>query len=283
MTSGHVEISRLSGAIGAEISGVDLSSPLSNQARDEIHCAFLDHHMIYFRDQTLSAAEQVDAAQLFGKPIIYPYLSGVDGTPEAHELIKTPDDTMNFGGVWHSDTTYKPEPDAATLLYACEVPAAGGDTLFTNTARAYEALSNGMKAMLDGLHAVNDSDKLYPGGRAARIGSLSGMKNAYNDGSDALQSVHPVVRTHPETGRKGLYVNISHTLRFQEMTVEESAPLISFLAEHAVRPEFTCRLRWQPGTLAIWDNRCTLHFAVNDYPGQRRHMRRVTIQGDKPV
>ncbi|MBT7511537.1 MAG: taurine dioxygenase [Rhodospirillaceae bacterium] len=283
MPADTITIIPLAGAMGAEITGVDLQGELSNQIRNDIHQAFLDHRMIYFRDQDLTPERQTEVARIFGKPAIYPFLAGVDGVPEAHEVIKTPEDAVNFGGVWHSDTTYKPIPDMGTLLYACEVPDVGGDTLFTNTTLAYETLSDGMKGMLDGLIAVNHSEKLYPGGRAKRLANLSGMKNAYKEESEPMESEHPVVRTHPETGLKGLYVNDSHTLLFKDMTVDESKPLLDYLCRHAIRPEFTCRLKWLPGTLAVWDNRCTQHYALDDYPGKYRHMRRVTIEGDKPA
>ena len=282
MQGGHVEIHPIAGAMGAEITGVDLSSDMSNQARDAIFQAFLDYQMIFFRDQNLNAARQVEIAAAFGKPIAYPYLAGLKGVPEAHELITTPDDKVNFGSVWHSDTAYKPKPDMGTVLCALEVPDAGGDTLYANTHLAYETLSDGMKAMINGLVGVNDSEALYPEGRASRIGNLAEMTDAYNDGSEPMQSEHPIVRTHPETGHKGLFVSVAHTLRFKDMTVEESKPLIHYLTDHIVRPEFTCRLRWRKGTVAIWDNRCTQHFAINDYTGQYRHMRRVTIEGDVP-
>jgi taurine dioxygenase len=278
-----IQIERLAGAMGAEIKGVDLSGELGNQTRQEIHHAFLDHQMIYFRDQSLDAKKQVEITRLFGKPIAYPYLAGVDGVPEAHELTKTPSDAVNFGGVWHSDTAYKPCPDMGTVLYGIDIPDAGGDTLFANTYLAYETLSDGMKRLVDGLIGVNDSEALYPGGRANRIGSLANMKGAYNEGAQPMQSEHPIVRTHPETGRKGLYISVAHTLRFKDMTVEESKPLIQFLGDHIHRPEFTCRLRWRAGTVAVWDNRCTQHFALDDYPGKFRRMRRVTIEGDKPI
>lgn len=277
-----ISITPMAGAMGAEISGVNLGQDLSNQARDAIHRAFLDHRMIYFRGQDLTAEQQVGVARIFGKPVVYPYLTGVDGVPEAHELIKTPDDPINFGGIWHSDTSYKDRPDMGTVLYGITVPEYGGDTMFTNTTLAYETLSDGMKAMIDGLIAVNHSEKLYPGGRAKRLANLSGMKDAYVEETPAMESEHPVVRTHPETGLKGLYVNEAHSLRFKDMTIEESKGLLDFLSAHAARPDFTCRLRWQPGTLAVWDNRCTQHYALNDYPSQHRHMRRVTIEGDVP-
>lgn len=282
MSYQSIEVRPLTGTMGAEIRGVDLSDDLSNQVKSEIHQAFLDNMMIYFRDQTLTPQRHIEIAQQFGKPAIYPFLKGLDEAPEVNILQKTENDTVNFGGVWHSDTAYKDCPDMGTLLYAHDVPEAGGDTLFSNMYVAYETLSDGMKAMLDRLIGVNNSDKSYEGGRAANIKKIDGMKDSLEDEIPTLESEHPVVRTHPETGRKGLFVNGAHTLRFKDMTVEESKPLIDYLCAHAVQPEFTCRLRWQPKTLAVWDNRCTQHFAVNDYSGKRRLMHRVTIEGDRP-
>jgi taurine dioxygenase len=268
--------------MGAEIRGADLAKPLDNAQKSDIHQAFLDFHMIYFRNQALPPEAQVRVAHQFGKPAIYPFLKGLDGVPEVNALIKEPDDKTNFGGGWHSDTTYKERPDLGTLLYAVEVPEVGGDTLFSNTTKAYEALSDGMKAFLAGLKAINNSDKLYAGGRTAQLSKLGGMGSAVI-AAEALEAVHPVVRTHPETGRKALYVNRAHTVRFEGMTEEESQPLIEWLSAHSVRPEFQCRLRWEPGTLAIWDNRATQHMALNDYSGQRRHMHRVTLEGERPA
>ncbi|MGE3918317.1 MAG: TauD/TfdA dioxygenase family protein [Hyphomicrobiaceae bacterium] len=283
MAYSRIEVKPLAGAIGAEIVGVDLGAALANEVIDEVHRAFLDHQMIYFRHQRFSPAQQVAVARNFGKPAIYPFLKGLDGQPEVHEIIKTETDKKNFGGGWHSDTAYKERPDMGTLLYALDVPAAGGDTLFSSMYAAYEALSPGMKRLVEGLWAINNSDKGYKGGRAAQVSQLGGMGAAVVASAPVLEAEHPVVRTHPETGRKGLYVSRAHTLRFRDMTEEESAPLINFLADHAVRPEFTCRLRWEKGTFAIWDNRCTQHCALNDYQGHRRHMHRVTLEGERPA
>ena len=282
MAHQSIEVKPVSGALGAEVANVDLSEDLSNQTFDQIHQVFLDHLVVIFRDQRLTPQRQVEIARRFGSPAIYPFLKGLDDAPEVNELIKTPDDAVNFGGCWHSDTAYKDRPDMGTLLYAHEVPAAGGDTLFANMYLAYDALSDGMKRLVDGLIGVNDSEKHYPGGRSSNLKGISGMKDAVDVAAESLQAEHPIVRTHPETGRKGLYVSHTHTLRFKGMTVEESEPLINYLADFAVRPEFTCRLRWAPRTLAVWDNRCTQHFAVNDYVGCHRHMHRVTIEGDRP-
>jgi taurine dioxygenase len=278
-----IEVQPIAGAMGAEVAGIDIGrGPLANATIDEIHRAFLEHQMIFLRRQELTPASQVAFARHFGKPALYPFLAGLDGHPEVHEIIKTETDTRNFGGGWHSDTAYKERPDMGTLLYALEVPDHGGDTLFSSMYAAYDALSAGMKRLLDGLVAVNNSDKGYPGGRAANLKTLGGMGTAVK-AAPALEAEHPVVRTHPETGRKALFVNGAHTLRFRDMTVEESRSLIDYLAAHAVRPEFTCRLRWEKGTIAVWDNRCTQHCALNDYNGHRRHMHRVTLEGARPV
>lgn len=277
-----IEVSPITGTIGAEIGNVDFSASLSNQQSDEIHRALLDNLVIVFRNQKLSPQRQVEVAKIFGKPAIYPFLKGMDEAPEVSVLLKSKTDTVNFGGSWHSDTAYKECPDMGTLLYAVEVPDAGGDTLFANMHLAYEALSDGMKAMLDGLSAVYSSEKGYGGNRAERMKSLQGLKDAVAGEIQSFESEHPVVRTHPVTGRKSLYISKSHTLHFKNMTIEESEPLINYLSDFAVRPEFTCRVRWQADTLAIWDNRATNHFAVNDYSGKARRMHRVTVEGDRP-
>ena len=277
-----IEISPLTGTIGAEIGNVDFSAALSNQQRDEIHRALLDNLVIVFRNQKLTPQRQVEVAKIFGKPAIYPFLKGLDEAPEVSVLVKSEKDKVNFGGSWHSDTAYKECPDMGTLLYALEVPDAGGDTLFANMHLAYESLSDGMKRMLDGLVAIYSSEKGYSGKRAERMKSLQGMKDAVAGEVESFESEHPVVRTHPVTGRKSLYISKSHTLRFKGMTIEESDPLINYLSDFAVRPDFTCRVRWQPDTLAIWDNRSTNHFAVNDYSGKARRMHRVTVEGDRP-
>jgi taurine dioxygenase len=283
MTFQTNDVRPIAGAIGAEIVNVDLSAPLSNQMRDEIHRAFLDNLVIVFRDQKLTPEKQVEICHLFGKPAIYPFLQGLDSAPEVHELLKTEHDIVNFGGNWHSDTAYREFPDMGTLLYAHEVPDVGGDTLFANMYLAYEALSDGMKEMLEGLAAIYSSEKGYDGKRAEKMKSLDGLKDAVQVEIETFESEHPVVRTHPETGQKALYVSKSHTLRFKDMTVEESAPLIDYLSTFAVLPEFTCRVSWEPQTLVIWDNRCTKHLAVDDYVGKRRRMHRVTVEGDRPV
>lgn len=278
-----IEIAPISGSIGAEVANVDFSADLSNAQRGEIHRALLDNQVLVFRDQNLTPQRQVDVARIFGKPAIYPFLKGMDEAPEVNVLAKSETDTVNFGGSWHSDTAYKECPDMGTLLYAVEVPDAGGDTLFANMHAAYDALSDGMKEMLNGMTAIYSSEKGYSGKRAERMKGLQGMKNAVAGEIESFESEHPIVRTHPETERKALYVSKSHTLRFKDMTVAESEPLINYLSDFAARPEFTCRVRWQPRTLTIWDNRSTNHYALNDYSGKARRMHRVTVEGDRPV
>jgi taurine dioxygenase len=282
MTYEAIEVTKLAGTIGAEIGGVDLKR-LSNQAWSEIHRAFLENIVVVFRGQDFSLDDLMAVGRRFGEPSDYPFVKGVDGYPQIVEIVKEAHETKNFGGAWHSDTTYLPRPPAATLLYAKETPSYGGDTLFANQYLAFEALSPGMKAMLARLNGVYSASLKRGGGRANRHNDIRGMKVTGTANADSYEAIHPAVRTHPETGRKALYVNRSHTIRFEDMTEEESDPLIDFLSEHAVRPEFTCRVRWEPGTLTVWDNRCAKHFAVNDYTGQRRVMQRLTVGPEVPV
>jgi taurine dioxygenase len=276
-----LDVEPCSGAMGAVIHGVDLSADLSNQAFDEIHQAFLDHKAIFFHDQELDPHQQIAFARRFGPLSVYPFIEGLPEAPEAFEILKTETDVRNFGGAWHSDMSFTPMPPLGTMLYSQEMPDAGGDTMFANTALAYDALSDGMKEMLDGIVGVYNAALKDSGGRAAAFKTATAM-TAKNMDQVEMGAEHPIVRTHPETGQKALFVGKGHTAGLKDMADAESRPLIDFLADHCVRPEFTCRFRWGVGSLALWDNRCTLHFAVDDYPGQRRRMRRLTIAGDKP-
>jgi taurine dioxygenase len=278
-----IAVRQLAGSIGAEIGGVDLRRELSNQAWSEIHRAFLENLVVVFRDQDLSLDDLMAVGRRFGEPSDYPFVKGIDGYPQIFEIVKEPHEAKNFGGAWHSDSTYLPRPPLATLLYAKETPSHGGDTLFANQYLAYEALSDGMRAMLGRLKGVYSASLKRGGGRAARHDDIAGMKVQGTADAASYEAVHPVVRTHPGTGRKALYLNRSHTIRFEDMTEAESQPLIDYLAGHAARPEFTCRVQWAPGTLTIWDNRCAQHFAVNDYAGQRRVMQRLTVGPELPM
>jgi taurine dioxygenase len=277
-----MRIRPISGALGAEILDISISDGLTNSETAAIRDAFLENKVIFFREQKLTPKSQSEFARIFGEPDIYPFIRGLEDTPEVTEILKTETDAKNFGGSWHSDTSYMPEPAMGTVLYALETPEFGGDTLFANTAAAYDALSVGLKNSLDGLRAINSSDHGYKGGRAAGMARLDAMKGTFNPAAQSYESDHPVVRTHPETGLKSLFVNRSHTVRFKGMTEDESRGLIHWLCDHIIRPEFTCRFQWQPGSVAVWDNRATQHHAVNDYQGQRRRMHRITLKGDKP-
>ena len=267
------------GALGAELSGVDLSAPLGVETVKAIRRALLEYGVIFFRDQPLTPAQLLGFGRCFGGVIEYPFVKGIEGYPEVIPVVKLEHERVNFGGVWHSDTTYLECPPMGSLLIAREVPAAGGDTLFANMSMAYEALSTGLRRLLDGLRAVNSSakaDSTRTREDRVRDGARSDARNEY-------VAEHPVVRTHPETGRKALYVNVAHTVRFAEMSEEESAPLLNFLFHHQVRPEFICRFRWRPGSIAFWDNRCVQHNPINDYHGMRRVMHRITLAGERPV
>ena len=284
--SSTISVTPLTGSIGAEIGGVDLAAPLSNSQAAEVHAAFLEHHVIFFRDQDLTAPDrQKAAARLFGEPVSIPFVKSLADHPEIIDIVKEPEDVgkYNFGGNWHTDTTFLETPALGALLYALEVPSRGGDTLFADMSAAYDTLSDGLKSTLDGLRALHTGKRSYGSQSKFQGGknqSVSMQIDATEDG-DKLVS-HPVVRTHPETGRKSLFVNPNYTVSFDGWTEAESKPLLDFLHAHAIRDEFVCRFRWDAGSVAVWDNRCTMHRAVNDYEGMRRHVRRVTLDGDRP-
>jgi len=274
----ELSVRRVAGALGAEVAGVDLSRPLSAETCATLRAAWLEHQVLFFRDQTLAPAQFMAFARAFGTPVEYPFVQGIEGYPEIIEVKKLEHETANFGGIWHTDTAYLERPPMASMLLAREVPSHGGDTLFASMTAAYDALSPGMRRMLEGLYAVNSSAKAdVTRTREDRIRS-----DGRSDAKKAYVAEHPVVRTHPETGRKALYVNVAHTVRFVGMTEEESAPLLAYLYQHQIRPEFTCRFVWRPGSIAFWDNRCTQHNPINDYHGFRRVMHRITLEGDRP-
>jgi taurine dioxygenase len=281
-----LDVAPLSGAIGAEIRGVDLGRDLAQEAFAAIHAAFLAHQVVGFPDQRLSPAQQIAFARRFGAVMVDPFIKSPDGQPELMVVIKEKDEKLAFGEGWHSDNSYLERPPLGSFLYALEVPPVGGDTLFANQYLAYERLSDGLKATLDGLTAVHNP-RAYTNAMASnKYGDHRTMK-LRNDAAMAdatrIVTAHPVVRTHPETGRKALYVNPAYTVRFSGWTEDESRPLLEYLWRHAVRPEFTCRVRWRPDMLVLWDNRCVMHHPINDYHGHRRVMHRVTAEGERPI
>ncbi len=271
-----MEIRPIAGALGAEILGVDLASGLDDGTADAIRQALLDHLVVFFRGQDLDPATFRGVVQRFGTPIEYPFVRGLEGFPEIIQVLKREDERSNFGGIWHSDTSYLDEPPMGSVLLARELPPYGGDTLFANQYMAFEALSDGLRRTLERLRGVNTS---------AKADVTRTREDRVKDSGTATKDYaaeHPVVRTHPETGRKALYVNVAHTARFAGWTEEESAPLLQFLFAHQVKPEFTCRFRWEPNSIAFWDNRAAQHNPVNDYHGFRRLMHRITLAGDRP-
>ena len=275
-----LEIRPMTGALGAELHGVDLGRDLDDQTIAAIRRALLDHCVIFFRDQRFDAAQHKALARRFGEIFVHPNYAGIQDDPEIVMIRREPGDTRIVGEEWHTDTTMMAEPPMGAILYAIETPPYGGDTLFANQYLAYEALSPGMQRILAGLRAVH-SDRKVAGPRSG-INAGRSTKVRDDDTWRETVNVHPVVRTHPETGRKLLFVNASYTIGFEDMTEAESRPLLDFLLEHGHRPEFTCRFRWAPGSVAFWDNRCVKHLAVHDAQPFRRVMRRVHIAGDKP-
>jgi taurine dioxygenase len=273
----RIEVRPIAGALGAEIDGVDAAQLLSTEVVEEVRHALLDHLVVFLRNQSLTPQQQVAFARAFGEPVEYPQLKGLPGCPLITPVVKLPHERVNFGGIWHSDTTYLECPPMASMLYAIETPPYGGDTLFANQYLAYETLSEGLKRTLDHLSGISSSLK------ADASRTREDAQRAVGAERKVLIAEHPVVRTHPETGRRALYVNVGHTTGFKGWTEEESKPLLEFLFRHQVKPEFTCRFHWEPGSLAFWDNRCVQHNPVNDYHGFKRVMHRVTLAGDRPV
>lgn len=273
-------VSPISGAGGAEIHGVDVSRDLDAETVGEIRDALNEHSVVFFRDQKMDVAEHKAFARRFGEIFIHPNFNGMTEDPEVVIVRREPGDTSYVGESWHTDTTMCAEPPMGAILYGIEVPPYGGDTLFANQMAAYEALSDGMKKMLAGLNAVHSD--IYQAGPQAGKNEGRSTRQRDDDAWRETRSLHPVVRTHPETGRKILFVNAGYTIGLEGMTEAESRPLLDFLFEHGNRPEFTFRFRWQKGSIAFWDNRSTKHLALGDTGPFRREMRRIQICGDRP-
>jgi len=278
-TYSYFEVKPLSGAVGAVLSGIDISEELSADAIAEIRQAWLEHLVIFFRDQQLSDERLMAFGRRFGDLYLHPNLAKKGPNPEVIHVVKEPEATRVVGAEWHTDTGHVECPPMGAILHALEVPPRGGDTLFANQYLAYETLSDGLKAALDGMKAVHDDS------RVAGPNANQGRSTQTRDDEEwtPTENAHPVIRTHPETGRKALFVNVASAHKFEGMRRAESAALLQYLFKHATRPEFTCRFNWEPGSVAFWDNRCLKHIAVNDYQGHRRDMRRVQLVGDKPT
>lgn len=277
MRNTRFEVRPTSGALGAELLGIDLSEALDGQGAAEIRQALNEHGVIFFRDQRLSPEQHIAFAESMGTININRFFKTVPGHPQIAEVRKEPAETSNIGGGWHTDHSYDQVPALGSILLAREVPSRGGDTMFACMAQAYDALSDGLKKMLKGLRAVHSSRHVF--GLKAHEANPERKNRFVNAESATQDAVHPVVIRHPDTGRPTLYVNGNFTTHFEGWTARESKPLLDFLYAHASRPEFQTRFRWQQGSIAFWDNRATWHYALNDYQGERRLMHRITIEG----
>ena len=274
------------GPVGAIIDGVDLSGKLSKQEVVEIHQAWLEHHVVFFRNQDLSPKQQADFAACFGELDIYPFMQAIGDHPNVIPIIKEPAAELNFGGAWHTDTSYQERPPKATVLYAMQVPDEGGDTLFADNTAAFQSLSIGMRDSLQTLTGIY-SPKMVHGinGGYNQVAAKKGLGQAYGGNAEFAESEveHPLIRTHAETGRKSIFCSQPHTHRIKGWTREESLAVFGFLTQHLAQDRFVTRFKWENGSLAMWDNRCVFHHALNDYQGKRRHMHRVIVKGEKPV
>jgi len=271
-----VIINPTSGSIGAEISGVDLSLDLSDDVFSEIRQTFIEHGLIFFRDQELTPDDHLRFAKRWGQININRFFAKVEGYEQIAEVKKDPDQEINIGGAWHTDHSYDQIPAMGSILLARETPQTGGDTLFTNMYKAYESLSDGLKETLESMNACHSSRHVF----GAHAGYAEASNQRIGNPELATQdAIHPVIITHPESKRKALYVNPEFTVNFEGWTKEESKPLLNYLTKHSTRSENTTRFKWAPGSIAFWDNRCTWHFALNDYPGEKRLMHRITIEG----
>lgn len=271
----RIQVKPVTSRTGAEIEGVDLSSPMDDETFAEVRQAFLRHCVIFFRDQQLTHEGQKAFARRFGDLHIHPAIPGPEGHPEIMAIHTDENSTYIAGERWHSDVSCDEEPPLGTLLYLHTVPEVGGDTLFSNMYAAYDALSDRMKDYLEGLTAVHDGEPQYRGRYADK-----GVDDA---GKVYPRASHPVVRTHPDTGRKCLFVNPIFTMRINGVPRVESDAILRMLFEHCASEDFQVRFRWQPGSVAFWDNRCAQHLAIWDYYPQVRSGFRVTIKGDRPA
>jgi taurine dioxygenase len=271
---GHVALQPLSPTIGAEVSGVDLAADLDDETIAEVRRALLEYKVIFFRDQHVSTEQHIDFARRFGELETHPFAPQKDGYPEVLLLEKN-EQMGGYENVWHSDVTWRLQPSLGSVLRARTVPEVGGDTLFCDMYAAYEGLDDDVRASLAGLRAVHDFTHTF--GRAFDPEALAQKQKEFPPAE------HPVVRTHPETGRKALYVNAAFTSHVLGMARDESRRLLDLLYRQAAVPEYQCRFRWRADSIAFWDNRAVQHYAASDYWPQRRVMERVTIIGDTPV
>ncbi|MGB7184589.1 MAG: TauD/TfdA family dioxygenase [Burkholderiaceae bacterium] len=284
----HIKADPLSSAMGAGISGVNLRS-ISDDALAEVKDALFHHKMVFFRDQQLSIADQEALTEKFGEFGVDAYTAGIDGHPNVQQVLKEAGDVVPliFGGTWHTDSAFLVQPPALSILYGVDIPPYGGDTWWANSALAYDTLSEAMKQLISPLRVEVSGRKVQKTFRAAAKTKgkidIASMDTDFKDDILGSSVFHPLVRTHPVTGAKSLYVCPTYSVGLEGFSAREAAPLVDFLTAHITQPMFTCRLQWQPNTLVIWDNRACVHHAFNDHDGFRREMRRTIVQGEVPV
>ena len=284
MVERAIELRPLSGVMGVEIHGVDLAKPLESAVFAEIQTELVDHGAIFFREQDLAHEAQLDFARRFGPLDVHPIVDALDSHPELVRVLKPAGESASFGVGWHTDNSFFVEPSLGSMLYARVVPPYGGDTLFASMELAYEGLSETLRRMLDGLRAVHSASRAYDPATTGEAKYRGEAAITYHYSDLIHEEVeHPVIRTHPVSGRKSIYVNQMFTQRICGLRSAESEALLGFLYEHCARPDFGCRFRWQAGSLALWDNRSVQHYALDDYREFERLMYRVTISGTKPV
>ena len=272
----QVEIKEVSGGVGVEVANINIGDGLDDAQFGAIQQAFIDNGLVFLRDQSMTPEQHIDFAERWGEINVNRFFPKVDGYEKIAAVVKEKDQVTNIGGGWHTDHSYDQIPAMGSILLARETPLVGGDTLFACMYKAYNSLSDGMKKTLESMNAVHSSRHIF--------GDQSEYKKSMNDRlSNAEQAtqdaIHPVIITHPESGRKALYVNPAFTLHFEGWTAAESKPLLDYLYNHATLMEHTTRFKWAEGSIAIWDNRCTWHYALNDYHGARREMHRITLEG----
>lgn len=280
MSYEQIQVQPIAGTIGAEVSGVDMAAPLGNQLFQEVHDALMEHKVIFFRDQDITPDQHVAFGRQFGTLQVHPFVPHLEGHPEVL-ILESSAENRSAANAWHSDVTFTEEPPLGSILLAREVPPHGGDTMWADMYAAYEALSPQMQRYLDGMTAIHATGNTKFE-RAAKNSEEESRE--IKSASRELPPVeHPVVRTHPVTGRKALYVNSLFTKRLKGVSGKESRAVLGYLYDHVATPEFSCRFTWRKNSVAFWDNRCTQHYAVADYGGAHRLMHRVTVNGDRPV
>jgi taurine dioxygenase len=274
----------ITGGVAAELSGIDLKQPISDDLAEALRDSLARNLVLVIRDQFLDVDQHRRLAEVFGPPAINPYAPGKGDHPEMTSVIKEASErTGVFGGGWHSDLTFLEKPPGGSVLCAIQIPPYGGDTLYASQQAAWDALPEPLKQLLDGRDAIHVG-KPYGVKWAPPVEEQS-MKGSTkrNDPEADKERFHPAVLTHPVTGRKGLYINETYTMRLDGLSEADSAPILRQIFQHSTLPEFCCRLRWSPGMVTIWDNYSTQHYAINDYHGHRREMRRTTFEGDRPI